>query len=60
MNNSYNEKYYQIMGEINIGGYISPEEEARKIEKCSLLKNVDITYSNNIEGYQKEVRIICN
>lgn len=45
------EDYTRITGDVNFGTYRSPEEEASKIEKCTLLKSVDFTYGNRIEGY---------
>ncbi|MCM1537327.1 MAG: hypothetical protein NC254_02900 [bacterium] len=51
MENNFIEKYERITGRTEFGLYRSPEEEASKIKKCTILKEVDITYSNEILGY---------
>ncbi len=51
MSKNYFDEYTLITGETNSREYISPEDEANKIEKCTILKNIDVTYGNKIEGY---------
>ncbi len=48
---SFYEDYALITGDVEFGMYKSPEDEASKIEKCTILKSVDFTYGNRIEGY---------
>lgn len=55
MNRNYFDEYMQIAGQTKLSIYTSPEEEANKIEKCTLLKSVDVSYSNQIEGYNLEL-----
>ena len=50
MERNYMDEYIQIVGQIELGEYRSAEEEAQKIEKCTILKRVDISYSNEIAG----------
>ena len=47
MEKDYYSDYSLITGETTFGQYNSPEEEAANIEKCSILKQVNVTYSNN-------------
>lgn len=51
MDRNFYEEYMQIAGQTELGVYRSAEEEAQKIEKCTILKSVDISYSNEIVGY---------
>lgn len=55
MSRDYLNEYMQIVGQTKLGVYTSAEEEARKIEKCTLLRSVDVSYSNQIEGYNSNV-----
>lgn len=55
MNRDYFNEYMQIAGQTKLDAYTSAEEEARKIEKCTLLKSVEVSYSNQIEGYNSEI-----
>lgn len=51
MERNYLEEYAQIVGQVDLETYRSPEEEASKIEKCTILKSVDVSYSNEVMGY---------
>ncbi len=51
MERNYLDEYAQIVGQMELGTYKSPEEEASKIEKCTILKSVDVSYSNEVIGY---------
>lgn len=51
MERNYVDEYAQICGQIELGTYRSPEEEAGKIEKYTILKSVDVSYSNEVIGY---------
>lgn len=51
MGRNYFDEYMQIVGQMELGTYKSPEEEASKIEKCTILKSVDVSYSNEVIGY---------
>lgn len=55
MDRNYLNEYIQIVGQTELDVYTSAEEEARKIEKCTLLKSVEVSYSNQIEGYNSEI-----
>lgn len=50
-------KLYKIIKEMNMygshGKYISPEEEAKNIKKCSILQDVPIEYSYFSESSPK-------
>lgn len=48
MERNYYNEYSLITGITNFGDYKTPEEEVNNIEKCSILKRVDVTYSHNI------------
>lgn len=52
MEGNYYNEYSLITGESEFGPYISPEKEVNKIKKCTILKSVDVTYSNEIIGYR--------
>lgn len=47
------ENYSLITGETRFGKYVSPEDEASNIKKCTILKSIDVTYSNTILGYNE-------
>lgn len=51
MDRNYFEEYAQIVGQTKLETYKSPEDEANKIKKCTILKSVDISYSYNVVGY---------
>lgn len=51
MDTNYYEAYATILGEKKLPLYTSPEECANKIKKCTLLKDVSVSYSNTIEEY---------
>lgn len=59
MKNGYEKDYALITGLTDFEEYTTPEEQANKIKKCSLLKRVDITFSdriienNNLHSYQQ-------
>ncbi|MEZ3508302.1 MAG: hypothetical protein K1W10_15375 [Lachnospiraceae bacterium] len=55
MKRDYFDEYMQIVGQTELCAYTSAEEEARKIEKCTILKDVDVSYSNQIVGYNSEI-----
>lgn len=50
------DNYRMIVGSIGIQRYSDPEEQARSIKKCTLLKSVgEISYSDNTNAdYRKE------
>lgn len=50
MERNYANEYIQVVGQVELGVYRSAEEEAQKIEKCTILKRVDISYSNEVVG----------
>lgn len=55
MNDNFEKDYTTITGLTDFGEYISPEEQASRIKKCSILLPVDITFSDRVnEGYSKE------
>ena len=53
MNNIYEKDYSLITGLKKFGKYITPEDEGTKIEKCSILKPVNIAFNNKTLGYKK-------
>lgn len=59
MKNGYEKDYALITGLADFEEYTTPEEQANKIKKCSILKRVDITFSdriienNNLHSYQQ-------
>lgn len=59
MTNRYEKDYALITGLTNFEEYTTPEEQAGKIKKCSILKHVDVTFSdriienNNLHLYQQ-------
>ena len=55
MNDNYEKDYMTITGLTDFGEYISPEEQASRIKKCSILMPIDITFSDRInEDSSKE------
>ena len=54
MSRNYFDEYMQIVGQTEFDAYTSAEEEARKIKKFTILKSVDVSYSNQIDGYNME------
>ncbi len=54
MDRDYLNEYMEIVGKVELENYRSAEEAAGKIEKCTILKNVDVSYSNGIIGYNSE------
>lgn len=48
MDNTYEKDYSLITGLTEFGKYTTPEDEGNKIEKCSILKPVNITFSDRI------------
>lgn len=59
MKNGYEKDYALITGLTDFEEYTTPEEQANQIKKCSILKRVDITFSdriienNNLHSYQQ-------
>ena len=53
MNNIYEKDYSLITGLKKFGKYTTPEDEGTKIEKCSILKPVNIVFNNKTLGYKK-------
>lgn len=53
MNNIYEKDYSLITGLKKFGKYTTPEDEGTKIEKCSILKPVNIAFNNKTLGYKK-------
>lgn len=39
-------EYFKITGKADPGAYLGPEEQAKQITKCSILKDVSLEYSN--------------
>ncbi len=39
-------EYLKITGNATPGMYLGPEEQAKQITKCSILKDVSLEYSN--------------
>ena len=55
MNDNYEKDYMTITGLTDFGEYISPEQQASRIKKCSILMPIDITFSDRInEDSSKE------
>ncbi len=48
MEKNYEKDYSLITGLTNFGQYTTPEEQASKIEKCSILLPIDITFSDRV------------
>lgn len=44
----YEKDYAMITGLTEFGEYTTPEEQAGKIEKCSILKPINITFSDRV------------
>lgn len=44
----YEKEYTMITGLTEFGEYTTPEEQAGKIEKCSILKPIRITISDRV------------
>ncbi len=55
MDRDYFAEYMQIMGQPQLDTYISAEDEAQKIEKCTILQSIDIAYSDRITEYNTEM-----
>ena len=55
MDRDYFAEYMQIMGQPQLDTYISAEDEAKKIEKCTILQSIDISYSDRITEYNTDV-----
>ena len=51
MKRDFLDEYMRIVDQPELNAYTSAEEEAMKIERCTILKSVDVTYSNEIIGY---------
>lgn len=51
MKDNYELTYEKIVGKQNPPKYSTPEEQGKKIQKCSILKSVEIEYkgSNRIK-----------
>lgn len=48
MERNYEKDYSKITGLTNFGQYTTPEEQASKIEKCSILLPINITFSDRV------------
>lgn len=48
MDTIYEKNYSLITGLTEFGKYTTPEDEGNKIEKCSILKPINITFSDRI------------
>ena len=48
MNSDFEKEYAMITGITEFEKYTSPEEQAERIERCSILKHVNVTYSDRI------------
>lgn len=48
MKKNYEKDYSMITGLTDFGKYTTPEEEASKIEKCSILLPINITFSDRV------------
>ncbi len=57
MERDYYIDYALITGQTVFGDYISPEDEANSIEKCSILRRVNVTYGNNSISNETEQAI---
>ena len=57
MGYNFEKEYSLITGETYFGKYTTPEEQANSIEKCSILKRVNLTFTdrvienNNLQRY---------
>ncbi len=52
MERNYEKDYSTITGLTDFGKYTTPENEASKIEKCSILLPVNITFSDRVIEYK--------
>lgn len=48
MKKNYEEDYALITGVTSFGEYTTPEEQANKIKKCSILTPINVTFSDRI------------
>lgn len=48
MEKNYEKEYSTITGLTDFGQYTTPEEQANKIEKCSILLPINITFSDRV------------
>lgn len=48
MDRNYEQEYTLITGNTSFGNYTTPEEQANNIRKCSILKKIDITFSDRV------------
>lgn len=48
MKENYEKDYSLITGLTSFGEYTTPEEQAGKIEKCSILEPINITFSDRV------------
>lgn len=55
MDRNYFDEYMQSVGQTELETYKSPKE-ASKIEKCTILKSIDVSYSNEVMDYSCEKR----
>ena len=54
MNSQIVSEYMKITGGYCPEDYPGAEEQAQRIEKCSLLKTVDLNYSDSTVSYEKK------
>lgn len=55
MNKNYEIQYGKIVKSAYSVPYSTPEEQGRKIQKCSILKSVEIEYSSTRKYRKKEL-----
>ena len=48
MDINFEKEYALITGVAEFGKYTTPEEQANSIEKCSILKRVNMTFSDRV------------
>lgn len=53
----YEKEYTLITGLTEFGEYTTPEEQAGRIEKCSILKPINITFSDRVIEHKNLQRV---
>lgn len=47
--------YRKIVGDIDYGEYMGAEQQGELLKRCSILDNIEIGYSNNIQITEQHV-----